>query len=211
MALFLDLPATYDGSGIDGSWFTDLTDLARHTPWLNGAAEMWSGVGLGVFAVLMVIAWWRARQLGTRTMALALAAPVSVVTAFVVAEVVKRMVDELRPCYSMTGDYFVSTCPARTDYAFPSGHATVAFAAAAALWLVERRLGVIAGCFALVEGFTRVYVGAHYPHDVIAAAVLAIAVATLLGLAIARLADGAVARLRLSPLRPVLAAGAAGD
>ncbi|MFB7574800.1 phosphatase PAP2 family protein [Streptomyces sp. NPDC056165] len=50
------------------------------------------------------------------------------------------------------------------------GHSTAAFAAVAALWLLDRRLSAIAAVFALFEGFTRIYLGAHYPHDVLGAA-----------------------------------------
>ena len=43
---------------------------------------------------------------------------------------------------------------------------------AAGLWLIDRRLGAIGTALALVEGFSRVYLGQHYPHDVHAALVL---------------------------------------
>jgi undecaprenyl-diphosphatase len=206
------LPLAFDGSGIDGSWFTVITDFARDTRWLNTPVELWTNAGLGVFAVLMVMGWWNARRRDTRSMTLALAAPVSVVAAFAVAEVVKKLVAEARPCYALPHDYFVDSCPARTDYAFPSGHETVAAATVAALFLLDRRLAAVAAVFALLEGFTRVYVGAHYPHDVIAAALLALPVAYLTSLILGRLAAPAVARLRTGVLNPVLtAAPAAGS
>lgn len=153
----------FDGSSVDGSLFTTVTDFARDTPWLNTPIELWTNAGLGVFAVLMLMGWWNARHRDARSMALALAAPVAVVAAFAVAEVAKKLVAEVRPCYSLPHAYLVDACPARTDYAFPSGHSTTAFAAVAALWLLDRRLSAIAAVFAVLEGFTRVYVGAHYP------------------------------------------------
>jgi membrane-associated phospholipid phosphatase len=196
----------FDGSSVDGSLFTTVTDFARDTPWLNTPMELWTNAGLGVFAVLMLMGWWNARRRDTRSMTLALAAPVAVVAAFAVAEVAKKLVAEVRPCYSLPHAYFVDACPARTDYAFPSGHSTTAFATVAALWLLDRRLSVIAAVFALLEGFTRVYVGAHYPHDVIGAALLALPVAYLTSLLLGRLATPLVARLRTGALSPVLTA-----
>jgi undecaprenyl-diphosphatase len=203
-------PLAFDGSGIDGSSFTAVTDFARDTRWLNTPVELWTNAGLGVFAVLMLIGWWNARRRDARSMTLALAAPVSVVTAFAVAEVVKKLVAEARPCYALPHDYFVDSCPVRTDFAFPSGHETVAAATVAALFLLERRLAAVAGAFALLEGFTRVYVGAHYPHDVIAAALLALPVAYLTSLVLGRFAVLAVARLRTGVLQPVLTAAPVG-
>lgn len=199
----------FDGSGIDGSLFTTVTDFARDTKWLNTPVELWTNAGLGVFAVLMLMGWWNARRRDIRSMTLALAAPVAVVAAFAVAEVAKKLVAQVRPCYSLPHDYFVDACPARSDYAFPSGHTTVAAATVAALWLLDRRLSAIAAAFAVVEGFTRVYVGAHYPHDVIGAALIALPVAYLASLSLGRVAVPLVARLRTGALEPVLTAAPA--
>jgi membrane-associated phospholipid phosphatase len=199
----------YDGSGIDGSLFTALTGFARDTAWLNAPMELWTNAGLGVFAVLMIIGWWRARARGPRAMTLALAAPLCVLVAFAVTEVVKQLVAEVRPCYSLPHAYFVDVCPVRGDYAFPSGHETVAAATVAALFLLDRRLSAIGALFALLEGFSRVYVGAHYPHDVVGSAVVALPVAYGVSLALGRVAVPLVTRLSAGLLRPALVAGAA--
>ncbi|WP_328316008.1 phosphatase PAP2 family protein [Streptomyces sp. NBC_00388] len=204
------VPLAFDGSHIDGSLFTTVTDFARDTRWLNGPLESWTGIGLGVFAVLMVIGWWQARRRDSASMALALAAPVSVVVAFGVAEVVKKLISEVRPCRSMPHAFIVETCPVRSDFAFPSGHTTTAAATVAALWLLNRKLCAVAALFALFEGFTRVYVGAHYPHDVLGSALLALPVAFLTSLALRRLATPLVERLRPGVLAPVLTARPAG-
>ncbi|MEU8910490.1 phosphatase PAP2 family protein [Streptomyces mirabilis] len=200
----------FDGSSVDGSLFTTVTDFARDTPWLNTPIELWTNAGLGVFAVLMLMGWWNARRRDARSMALALAAPAAVVAAFAVAEVAKKLVAEVRPCYSLPHAYLVDACPARTDYAFPSGHSTTAFAAVAALWLLDRRLSAIAAVFAVLEGFTRVYVGAHYPHDVLGAALIALPVAYLASRLMSRLATPLVAHLRTGVLHPVLTVAPAG-
>lgn len=200
------VPLAFDGSGIDGSLFTRVTDFAHQTHWANGPLKMWTNAGLVVFAVLMVIGWWNARRRGTAAMTLALAAPVASVAAFAVAEVIKKLVAEARPCYSLPHDHFVDSCPGRSDYAFPSGHSTFAFAAVAALWLVDRRLAGIAAVFALFEGFTRVYLGDHYPHDVLGAAVIAIPVAYVISRVLGRFAVPLVERLSAGALKPLLTA-----
>ncbi|ALV32241.1 phosphatase PAP2 family protein [Streptomyces sp. CdTB01] len=202
----------FDGSRIDGSLFTSVTDFARDTPWLNTAIALATNLGLGVFAVLMVVGWWRARRRDDSAMALALAAPVSVVAAFAVAEVIKKLVAEGRPCRALTHDYFVNSCPAPTDYAFPSGHTTVAAATTAALFLLDRRLAAVAAVCTLLEGFTRVYVGDHYPHDVLGSIVIAPPVALVAGLVVRGVIRPVVSRLRAGGvLQPLLRADTASE
>lgn len=200
----------FGGASIDGSLFTTVTDFARDTKWLNTPLSLWTNAGLGVFAVLMLIGFWNARRRDDRTMTLALAAPVAVAVAFAFAEVVKKLVAEVRPCYSLPHDYFVEACPVRTDYAFPSGHSTTAFATVAAVWLIDRRLSAITAAFAVFEGFTRVYVGAHYPHDVIGAALFALPAAYLTSLVLGQIAVPLVRSLRAGALEPLLTAAHAG-
>ena len=54
-----------------------------------------------------------------------------------------------------------------TDSSFPSNSASVAFAIAAGVWCVNRRIGTALFIAAAVYGFSRVYVGVHYPADIL--------------------------------------------
>jgi undecaprenyl-diphosphatase len=65
-------------------------------------------------------------------------------------------------------------------YSFPSGHATVSFACATVLALAVPRLRVPLYTLATLISFSRVYVGVHYPFDVLAGAVLGVAIAIAL-------------------------------
>ena len=59
-----------------------------------------------------------------------------------------------------------------SDYSFPSGHTSAAFAFATALWLNNRRLGISALTAAFLMALTRLYLCVHFPTDVIAGAML---------------------------------------
>jgi undecaprenyl-diphosphatase len=68
------------------------------------------------------------------------------------------------------------------DLSLPSGHAATSFAGATLLAWYAPRLAVPLFALAVLIAWSRVYVGVHYPLDIVAGAVLGIAVATALRL-----------------------------
>ncbi|MEX0616348.1 MAG: phosphatase PAP2 family protein [Candidatus Woykebacteria bacterium] len=59
-----------------------------------------------------------------------------------------------------------------TDPSFPANSAVVAFALSTAVFLVDKKAGVAALLLSAFYGFLRVYVGVHFPSDVIAGALI---------------------------------------
>ncbi|KOV84103.1 membrane protein [Streptomyces sp. NRRL WC-3618] len=196
----------FDGSSIDGSAYLDVVRLARHAPgWLNGAVSLWSTYGLAVFAVLAGVGWWFARRVGSAAAVTALAVPVVVVAAYGVDAVVKLLVREDRPCQNLRVRT-LEACPAPGDWSFPSNHATIAASAAVALFFVSRRLGAGAAVAALAMAVSRVWVGAHYPHDVVAGVLVGGLVALLSMTAVRRWSRPVGRRIASSRMRPLVTA-----
>lgn len=140
--------------------------FARVTGWLHGAAVAYASYGVVLFAVLLLAGWWYARSRTESTvMGAALWAPVGVLVALGVNQLAVAAVNEARP-YAVL-DHPLLLIAATTDPAFPSDHAVMAGAAAAGLWLVSRRLGLMATAAAVLMAAARVYVGAHWPGDVL--------------------------------------------
>lgn len=196
----------FNGSSIDGSAYTYVTHLAQDSPaWLNSLVSAWSTYGLGLFAVLMLLGWWHARRVSARAALIALAVPVIVLAAFAVDSVFKSLVREDRPCQSLQVKT-LEACPAQGDWSFPSNHTVIATAAAVALLFVSRRLGTVAVLAACAMAVSRVWVGVHYPHDVVAGVLVGTLIAMLLTAVLRRVPETLAHRLTGSRLRPLLVA-----
>ncbi len=195
----------FDGSQVDGGLYRDVTDWARTAPgWLDDVIKYWSAYGIVIFAVFMLLAWWSARRQPSEAMTRVLAAPVVVVVAYIANDLLKSVVKEVRPCQQLPHTFNLEACAAPGDWAFPSNHTVVAFSAAVALLLVHRKIGWLAVLAAVAMGASRVYVGAHYPHDVVVGALVGTVLAAALVPVAARLATPAVDRARAGRLKPFL-------
>lgn len=197
-----------DGPSIDGSWYRQVTVFARHTTWLHPVMSAYDVLGIAALCVMVAAGWWIARRRGDLEAMTAVAwTGLGTVICLVAGLTLKQVFAEIRPCSALPHVATVQPCPGLTDYSFPSDHTTLIAALAVGLWLINRRLGLIAIAAALLEGFTRVYLGQHYPHDVAAALLLSAAV-MLIGWPLARRALLRLLRLLTrTPLRSLITAG----
>lgn len=91
-----------------------------------------------------------------------------------------------------------------TDPSFPSNAAAASFALAIGVWLYNRRLGYILLIPAVALSFGRVYMGIHYPLDIIGGFLVAI-VAVGIAYLITQLAEPLIARVIWAARRIYLA------
>jgi len=186
---------------MDDQVLTAVNAFARATPWLRGVLLGYASYGVVLFAVLLGWGWWIARRRGSG-MPAALWAPLATLLAVAVNQPIVAAVAEPRP-YTVLPHLLVLATPS-ADPSFPSDHATMAGAVAAGLLLVDRRLGAVAALAAVLMGFARVYIAAHYPQDVLAGFALG-ALVTLIGyVVVRRLLTVLVLRLEQTRARPLL-------
>src|SRR4051794_1580340 len=195
-------------SGFEEGWFRGVNDFARATPWLHAPLRLFAEYGVVVFAALLLGSWWMARRDGDLgRVAAALWAPVGALLAVGLNQPIGAAVAEPRPYTELP--HAVVLVSRTTDFSFPSDHAVMAGAVAVGVLLANRRLGLVTAVLALLMAFTRVYVGAHFPLDVIAGLLLGAVVAWASYAVVARLMRHLVEALSRTPVRPLLTASRA--
>jgi undecaprenyl-diphosphatase len=127
-----------------------------------------------VLVALVVIVIWRLP--GLRFVVLAM---ITVVVADAIGNYVfKQAFIRPRPCIALEDVRLLVGC---TDSpSFPSNHAVNAGVLATLVMLYLPRFGLPALALALLVGYSRIYVGVHYPLDVLGGGLLGMSVALLL-------------------------------
>ncbi|SEG88881.1 undecaprenyl-diphosphatase [Actinacidiphila yanglinensis] len=208
-----------DSANPDVSLLRGVNGLSGHAPrGVDRAVEWAGGYGLVALAlVLVVLCWWRvARRAEDAPAAVAgvLWSALAAGIALLLDLPIRALVQRPRPYLDHDGLHVLVH---EGGYSFVSVRSAVIAAVAVGLFTVSRRFGAVALLAALAEGFCDIYVGTHYPTDVIGGFALGTATALLLTApAVAlltalttRLARGRASALVRSP-RTVPAAGRIG-
>ncbi len=147
-----------------------LSWIDEHTPdWLDGSILYVTTLGdFEVILPLLVVATYFFYRKGARISAMLL--PISTLGGIVLTETLKRVFERTRP-------EFIDSVYSAPGYSFPSGHAAfaVGFYGTLTLLLAWRLTGfrrwsvAVAGVtLILLIGFSRLYLGVHYPTDILA-------------------------------------------
>jgi undecaprenyl-diphosphatase len=125
-----------------------------------------------IWIALAPLLAWRARRALVVPLALAAAA---VWASDLVATLLKRLIDRPRPYEAIAHVHLLVGRPLSAS--LPSSHATTSFAGATILSLLFPTRAAPLFLVATLVAFSRVYVGVHYPGDVLAGALLGSCVA----------------------------------
>ena len=152
---------------------------------VQGAVAGISSIGMyalaGIFMVAALSVWTTGARLPgesepSRASGLVLAAVTGtgVVLAYGISSGVKALVAQARPCQDLAVTT-IAECPVPTSFSWPSNHSTIAVALAVGVWVMSKRwapLALLAVPLGIGVALSRVFVGVHFFHDVLAGALL---------------------------------------
>ena len=154
---------------VNGTLFEKINNLASVYKVLD-----WAGIFFADYLLYIIIAAILVILFVKRTRLMAIAITVSIfISRLVITEPLKQILHHPRPyivlentrkLISESGDYL----------SFPSGHAATFFAIAIAVYFFDRKLGILSFIIALLVGVARVYVGVHWPIDIVVGALIGI-------------------------------------
>ncbi len=155
------------GSGsLDYALFHAINGLAGRSSALD-ALMIASAKYLPFIFALVLVALWLSRRF--RNQRGAFLAGVSALAALGLGQLIGKAFPRPRPYLSHTVNQLI---PRSLDNSFPSDHAILGFAVAVMVWRYNRRVGTALLVLATLLALARVFVGAHYPGDVLGGAVL---------------------------------------
>lgn len=143
-----------------------LTSIFKFVTTLGNAGIIWIVLSVGLL-------------IPKKTRHVGILALVSLVFSALINNVIlKNVVARTRPYDVIEG--LTSLVGAQKDYSFPSGHTGSAFAAAIVMFRgLPKKYGIPILVFACLMGLSRLYVGVHYPSDVLGGALIGTGIALL--------------------------------
>lgn len=157
---------------LDGNILLFLQDYVRNpllTPFMKVVTTLGNGGVIWIMLTVLLLLIPKTRKIGCMS-AIAL-----IGTLLVNNMLLKNLVARTRPYEVIEGLTYIVKTP--VDYSFPSGHAGCSFSVACIMYRrLPRRYGVPALILAILISVSRLYVGVHYPSDVIFGVISGIAI-----------------------------------
>src|SRR4051794_3311132 len=152
---------------MDYSLYKSINGLSGHS-FSDGLFKLLANDLSAVLVVLVAMVFlfpWPQRRQARRSGAVLGTAAAGL--ALLINQPIAHAVDRLRPYLAHPAHAHLLISRSH-DPSFPSDHASGAFALAFGVWLYDRTLGSVLMVLGGLLAFARVYVGTHYPGDVLA-------------------------------------------
>lgn len=160
-------------NSFDLSGYHLINQWAGHVPILDKFMSFTAQYALELYALLFVIAWFTMPKSEGKGRHALIVAGFSGILALIINVLVSHVWFRPRPFVSLPKGSFTQLIPHSIDASFPSDHVSGSFGFAAGSWKrTDRWVSYSFTSLAILVAIARVYVGVHWPTDVIAGAIV---------------------------------------
>ncbi|WP_434510346.1 phosphatase PAP2 family protein [Desulfitobacterium sp. AusDCA] len=150
-----------------------LNQLAGHCVWVDKAMEFFAQYSLEIYILLFIAAWFSLPRSEVRQRHALIIMGFAGIIGLVMNVLVSHLWFRPRPFTILKQGTFTQLIPHSSDASFPSDHTTGSFGFASASWGKSPKWITIGfTALALLNGVSRLYVGVHWPTDVIAGVII---------------------------------------
>lgn len=147
--------------------FRTINDLAGSSRFVDYVMVTLSKRTRYVYLFVLLFLLFRAKFNKRKT----LIAAVTVSVTYLLSMLMKRLFYSPRP-FLKQAVHLLPPVPSRKDSSFPSKHTALAFAVSAFVFVYHRTWGLGLWLLSLLVGMSRIWMGQHYPSDIIWSAIL---------------------------------------
>lgn len=154
---------------LNSSLFSTINSFAGHSIWLDRI-----GIFFAVYLIYLLViglvyggffvGWKYGKKMFWEAISSAL------IGRLIIVEIIRFFYKHPRPFIVEQVKQLIP----ESGWSFPSGHVTFLFALSMSVWFYNRRLGYTLFVGSLLVGIARVYVGVHWPFDIVGGIVVGI-------------------------------------
>lgn len=171
-----------DISEVNISLFRLVNDLGKEHPFLNPVFSFIAEYMVFLLALSVLFIWFT-RDTDNRIMILC--ASIAFICAFTIGKVAGAFHSNYQPFVEL-GEVN-KLIHKEKDNSFPSDHTILFFSYCISFWLFKRGWSILWVLLAVLVGVSRIWVGVHYPFDVLAGVLISLAVSTFIYLTFPKL------------------------
>ncbi len=164
-----------DISEVNISLFRWVNDLGKEYPFLNPTFIFIAEYMVFLLAISVLFIWFT-RNKDNRVMILC--ASIAFICAFVIGKVSGLFHSNFQPFVELTD--VNKLIHKEKDNSFPSDHTILFFSYCFSFWLFKRGRSILWVLLAVLVGVSRIWVGVHYPLDVLTGIFISLAAATFI-------------------------------
>lgn len=145
-----------------------INGLAGHSPVLDTIMIFFAKDALEIYAVLFVVAWFALPKKDIQNRHALIVAGIAGLLALIINVIISHIWFRPRPFTVFQKGTFTQLIPHSSDASFPSDHTSGSFGFAAGSWGKQQKwISHTFTIIAITVMIARVFVGVHYPTDVI--------------------------------------------